>query len=125
MEKEMTKHNEVCPKMPLPCPNKCSGKKEITRENMKEHITVCPDQVVSCKYSEFGCGTKEIKRKDHDQHLSSAMEQHLCLVEEYAKKERDARKELEKQIERNIAANVMLESRIAELEQQLIYVEDM
>ena len=62
---------------------------------MKEHIEVCPNQVVMCKYVEFGCDEKEIKCKNYDQHLSSAVEQHLCLVAEYAKREKDARKNLE------------------------------
>lgn len=116
MEKDMTKHHEVCPKMLLPCANKCSGK-EITRESMKQHIAVCPEQVVACKYREFGC-VEGIKRKDHDQHLSSAMEQHLYLVAECAKNERDARKVLEKKIEENTAAREMLEHRIAKLESE-------
>ena len=105
MEKDMVKHHKECPKMPLPCPNKCSTE-EITREKMKEHIELCPDQVVTCKYSEFGCDSKGIKRKDHDQHLSSTMEQHLYLVAEYARKERDARKSLEEKIEKKFAAEV-------------------
>ena len=109
--------------MLLLCPNKCSTK-EITREKMKEHIKLCPDQVVTCKYSEFGCDRKEIKRKDHDRHLSSTMEQHLYLVAAYAKKERDARKSLEEKIEKKIAAEVVLESRIARLEKKLEEMND-
>ena len=78
---------------------------------------MCPEQVVECKYKEFGC-VKGIKRKDHDQHLSSAMEQHLYLVAECARNERDARKVLEKRIEENTAAREMLEHRIAKLESE-------
>ena len=102
--------------MPLPCPNKCSTE-EITREKMKDHIELCPNQVVKCKYSEFGCDGEEIKRKDHDQHLSSTMEQHLCLVAEYAKS-------LEEKIEKKIAAEVVLENRIATLEKKLEEMSD-
>ena len=98
MDKVMVKHHKICLKMPLPCPNKCSSKEKITREKMKLHIDMCPDQVVKCKYSEFGCNENVIKRKDYDQHLSSTMEQHLYLTAEYAKNERIARKKLEEKI---------------------------
>ena len=100
MDKDMAKHHKECPKMPLFCPNKCFSKEEITRENMKKHIKVCPEQIVPCKYSEFGCYTK-IKCKNYDQHLSSAMEQHLYIVSEYAKKEKSAREMLEEKVEEN------------------------
>jgi len=98
IHKDMATHHDTCPKMPLPCPNKCSSKEEIIREKMKEHIEVCPDQLLPCKYAEFGCIKIPIKRKDYDQHLSSAMEQHLCMVAGYAKMERNARRILERKI---------------------------
>ena len=44
--------------MPVHCHNKCSSEEKITREKMKEHLEVCPDQEVSCKYSKFGCDIK-------------------------------------------------------------------
>ena len=98
MERNIAKHYEECPKMPLPCPNKCSSKEEITRDKMKEHIKVCPDQEVKCKYFEFGCLDKGIKRKDYDKHLSTGMEKHLHLVAEYARNERNSRKLLEDKV---------------------------
>ena len=113
--KNMTKHHQVCPKMSIPCPNKCSSIKEITREKMKEHIKVCPDQLVACKYTKFGCHEKEMKRKDYDQHLSTAIEQHLDLVAEFAEKESSARKVLEGEIKEVM----MAKSRLVALEQKL------
>ena len=98
MERNIAKHHEECPKMPLPCPNKCSSKEKITRDKMKEHIKVCPDQEVKCKYFEFGCLDKGIKRKDYDKHLSTGMEKHLHLVAEYARNERNSRKLLEDKV---------------------------
>lgn len=97
MHKDMTKHHNLCPRMPLLCPNKCANKEEIVREKMNDHIKVCPDQVVSCKYSEFGCDVK-IKRKDYDEHLSSSMEQHLCLAVDSENSERIAIKDLEEKL---------------------------
>ena len=98
MHKNMSQHYGVCPKTPVPCPNKCSSKEVITRETMNQHIKKCPNQAVNCKYFEFGCNKKEIKRKDYKHHLSSTMEQHLCLVADYAKNERKARMQLEEKI---------------------------
>ena len=98
MDKDMAKHHDVCPKMPLPCPNKCGIKMKIARDEMKEHTKHCPEQLMMCKYSEFGCDRDVIRRKNYDEHLSSAMEKHLHLVAEYAKVERNARKLLEEKI---------------------------
>ena len=116
MHKDMSEHHEVCPKMPVPCPNKCFSEVGITREEMSQHIEGCPNQAVKCKYSEFGCNEKEIKRKDYDNHLSSTIEQHLSLVAEYAKNERSARMKLE---ENERSARMKLEEKIAALERKL------
>lgn len=95
--KDKLVHYDVCPKMPLKCPNKCSNEEKITREKMKEHLDVCPDQEVSCKYSEFGCDIK-VKRKDFDDHLTSSYELHLHLIVEVARSEKDARMALEEKV---------------------------
>ena len=95
--KDKLKHYDICPEMPIHCPNACSSEEKITREKMKEHLDVCPDQEVSCKYSEFGCDIK-VKRKDYDDHLSSSFELHLYLVVEVARSERNARKALEEKV---------------------------
>ena len=77
--KDKSNHYDICLKVLLWCPNECSSEK-IAREKMNEHIEVCPEHEVSCKYAEFGCDVK-VKRKDYDEHLSSAVKQHLSLVE--------------------------------------------
>ena len=97
VHKDKSSHYEICVKMPLLCPNVCSNTK-ILREKMNEHIAICPDQTISCKYSEFGCDVK-VKRKDYDQHLSSAMEEHLNLAVDSARSERDARQLLEAKVD--------------------------
>ena len=95
--KDKSTHYGICPKMPLHCPNKCPGEEKIIREKIKEHLDVCPDQEVPCKYSEFGCDIK-VKRKDYDDHLSSSYELHLHLVVEVARSEKNARKALEEKV---------------------------
>ena len=108
--KDKLKHYDICPEMPIQCPNACSSEEKITREKMKEHLDVCPDQEVSCKYSEFGCDIKA-KRKDYEDHLSSCFELHLHLVVEVARSERNARKALEEKV-------VALENEIKKFQNQ-------
>jgi len=95
--KDMAKHTDSCPKVPLPCPNECLPTKVITREKMKQHLEVCPDQVVTCKYFELGCQQKVI-RKGLDQHMSTNIQDHLDLVAKEAISEKNARKKLEQEV---------------------------
>ena len=84
-----------CLKMPIGCINKCG--KRVSRDCMKEHPKVCPNELVQCQYFEFGC-TEKVQRKNVKQHLSFAMHKHLSLAVKKAKKEECARKALEKEI---------------------------
>ncbi|XP_065885284.1 TNF receptor-associated factor 4-like [Dysidea avara] len=40
------KHKQQCPKLPLPCPNKCI--QNIPREDMEAHRRECPLEIVQC-----------------------------------------------------------------------------
>jgi len=111
-DKDMAKHTSDCPKMPLTCPNKCPATKVITREGMQQHIDACPDQVITCKYSVLGCEQK-MKRKELDQHMSTAMQDHLDFVVKKAISEENARKKLEN-------ANKQLEKKVASLEAMMM-----
>lgn len=63
-------HYELCPKLPLPCPNKCS-EDSIPREDVESHRKACPLEPVSCSN---GCG-KDIQR----QHLTNHVENQCPL----------------------------------------------
>lgn len=69
------RHKKLCPKLPLPCPNKCKGDK-INREDMVEHRKSCPLEMVSCQY---GCGIK-FARKDQETHDQEKMQDHLSVT---------------------------------------------
>ena len=69
------RHKKFCPKLPLPCPNKCKGDK-INREDMLEHRKSCPLEMVCCKY---GCGIK-FARKDQEKHDQEKMQDHLAVT---------------------------------------------
>jgi len=95
--KNLEKHTSSCPKVPMPCPNKCPDTKGITRGEMKQHLEVCPDQDVACVYFELGC-QKKVKRKNLDEHMSSTIKVHLDLVAKKAISEENARKKLEQEV---------------------------
>lgn len=59
-------HYQVCPKLPLPCPNKCN-EKSIPREDISKHRKDCPLEVVSCSNS---CG-KDMARQDLTNHVKN------------------------------------------------------
>ena len=61
-------HKEECPKLPLPCPNKCKIG-SVPRKNMKAHRRVCQLEIVKCLN---GCG-KRLERLER-QYLIPHME---------------------------------------------------
>ena len=65
-------HKEECPKLPLPCPNKCKVG-TVPREDMERHRKECPHEMVQCEY---GCDirmrfTSKLvhDRRSHKKHL--------------------------------------------------------
>ena len=67
-------HFTVCEEFCLSCPAKC-GKLQ-SRKKMAEHLTVCTEELVSCKYASIGCN-EVIKRKDLQSHLRDKKDYHL------------------------------------------------
>ena len=72
-----SQHKDECPKLPLPCPNKCEVE-TIPRDGVEEHIKICPLQQIQCKYYIVGCEAT-ITRKDQEKHNKEMMEEHLSL----------------------------------------------
>ena len=59
-------HKELCPKFPLPCPNKCDVG-SVPRQDMTEHRKMCPLEEVEC-FNECG---KKLQRQYLDSHLET------------------------------------------------------
>jgi len=76
------RHRRVCPKLPLPCPNKCEVG-SVPREDMDAHRKECPLEIVQCEYHNVGCEERMI-RKDLEKHMKENVEDHLVLVKEDA-----------------------------------------
>ena len=76
------KHQLVCPKFPISCPNKCGA--SIQRKNVTKHVdTTCPLSKLQCEYSHVGCTVGALTRKEMDIHLKSVvgMKTHLSLMD--------------------------------------------
>ena len=69
------RHKKLCPKLPLPCPNKCQSDK-INREDIAAHRKICPLEMVWCKH---GCNV-QIARKDQESHDEEKMQDHLAMT---------------------------------------------
>jgi len=71
-------HKEQCPKFPIGCPNKCEVG-NIPRDDVEEHMKICPLGLIQCEYHVMGC-TEKINRKDQKKHNKFKIEQHLSLT---------------------------------------------
>ena len=63
-------HQEECPKLPLPCPNKCEVG-SVPREDMEAHRRKCPLEMIQCEYYSVGCEVM-MARKDKEEHKKRA-----------------------------------------------------
>ncbi|XP_065901688.1 TNF receptor-associated factor 3-like [Dysidea avara] len=71
-------HMEKCPKVLLPCPNKCTIR-GVPREDMEAHRKECPLEIVQCEYHDVGCDER-MARKDYVAHTQHYMDRHLRLT---------------------------------------------
>ena len=72
-------HKEECPKLPLPCPNKCEVG-SVPREDMKAHRKECPLEMIQCEYYSVGCEVR-MARKDQEEHDNEKMKEHLMMTQ--------------------------------------------
>ena len=72
-------HKEECPKLPLPCPNKCEVG-SVPREDMEAHRKECPLEMIQCEYYSVGCKRVKLARKDQEKHDNENMKEHLMMT---------------------------------------------
>ena len=75
-------HGKLCPKLPLPCPNKCEVG-NVLREDMEAHRKECPLEMIQCEYYSVGCEVR-MARKDQEKHDNEKMKEHLMMTKENA-----------------------------------------
>jgi len=90
-------HRKVCPKLPLPCPNKCNIG-SVPRENMEAHRKECPLEIVQCEYHNVGC-EERFMRKNTEEHERMKMKQHLMLTKENAAQSRKQLRQIKGKME--------------------------
>jgi len=71
-------HRMFCPKLPLPCPNKCEVG-SVPREAMEVHRKECPLEMVQCEYHNVGC-EERMMRKELEKHNKENIEKHLSIT---------------------------------------------
>ena len=69
-----TRHFTVCEEFPLGCLAGCRS--FHLRGKMADHLSVCAEELVPCKYASIGCD-EVIKRKDLQTHLRDKKDYHL------------------------------------------------
>ncbi|XP_065914424.1 TNF receptor-associated factor 4-like [Dysidea avara] len=71
-------HKDHCPKLPLPCPNKCKVG-SVHREDMEAHVNECPLEMIQCEYHSIGCKAK-MTRASKRKHEEENTEEHLLMT---------------------------------------------
>jgi len=71
-------HKDQCPKFPMACPNKCEIN-SVPRDNLEEHIKMCPFDLIQCEYHIVGC-EERMACKDKKKHNKEKMEDHLFFT---------------------------------------------
>ena len=71
-------HYDSCPKVPVSCPNACSGN-PILREELQRHATVCPLEPIQCKFQAIGCNVV-VTRSGLQEHLETSQAGHLEMT---------------------------------------------
>ena len=75
---QVDSHLEMCTEHPITCPNRCSDD-IFPRRNLDAHLQVCPDKTFPCAFAKSGCKAV-LKKKEVDEHMTSATSQHLLLL---------------------------------------------
>ncbi len=76
--KKLQEHINICPKLKIECVQKCGS--ELERGNMENHIkNECPNTLFECKFKEFGCEEK-IMRKDMEKKMKDDCVKHMLLL---------------------------------------------
>ena len=73
-----TRHHLECENYPVVCPNSCT-KRKLKRGNLNGHLLTCPDEMVTCSFSEVGCNEK-IKRQCLQEHNEANMIEHQLMI---------------------------------------------
>lgn len=81
LREDKKEHIQECPKIPLPCPNKCDKTLSISRDELDKHIEEnCPKTKISCDYEGIGCEHR-CSREKLPKHYKSDIINHVKLIQ--------------------------------------------
>ena len=80
VNEEIQSHLTTCPDVEIKCT--CSAK--IYRRQLEAHENVCPKAIIVCPYSEVGCRTPCVFRKDLQKHLRERTDRHYLEATDMA-----------------------------------------
>ena len=104
LNKESEAHYDVCPDMDIECPNGCSL--SLKRRESLDHIEVdCPNTLVSCPFSSFGCKNL-VKRCELEEHQETKESKHTQLQLNFALTKIAVMEEERKKVEKQYAEDV-------------------
>ena len=112
------RHRKICPKLPLPCPNKCEAG-SILREGMEAHRKECPLEMVQCEYHNVGC-EERMMRKELEKHMKEKMEQHLGLTKDHLASTKDDATQAKKQLRQMKGKMELLQKGVIEATDDLV-----
>lgn len=115
--KIMRDHGANCRMIEVGCPNGCKVV-NLRKGLLDEHLLVCPEQSISCKFAHVGC-SEVIKRKDLDKHIEESISDHLHHLMMAHSKALDRVKQLEDTNSALKAQQEMSDQKILYLEMQL------
>ncbi|XP_078741860.1 TNF receptor-associated factor 4, partial [Lampetra fluviatilis] len=91
-------HQQQCPRVPVPCPNRC-GLPRIAREELPCHLKeACATVHVPCPFKEAGC-KHTCHRVAMSRHLEEGMRAHLSMTCCLVQRQRAEMTELRRQVE--------------------------
>ena len=108
-------HWPQCSKYPMECPNDC-GEGTIERQELPNHLEVCPLQIIDCEFDYAGC-TDKVQRQEMQSHVKSSA--HLQMVARHAKLQRKRIEQQEKRIEQQEKRIEQQEKRMEQQEKEI------
>ena len=77
----LEKHLQVCRKHPILCLNECGI--NFPKDELPEHRSKCELEEITCPYTQYGCDTKPMMRRDLSAHKKEYIVEHtdMSLVE--------------------------------------------
>ena len=72
-------HVRNCDFFPVECPNSGCTETSIVRKDIEHHLSVCPEEVIKCKFASAGCDIR-FQRNEEEKHNQQSIHSHMALL---------------------------------------------